>query len=39
MMKEFSIYVNGELKFKGYNVFSEYYRLCDIYGEENVEIK
>ena len=38
-MKEKSIYVNGKLVFKGYNVFSEYYRLCEIYGDENVKVK
>ena len=38
-MKEFSIYVNGELVFTGYNVFKKYFELCDLYGEENVEIK
>ena len=37
-MKEKSIYVNGKLVFKGYNVFSEYYRLCEIYGDENVKV-
>ena len=38
-MKEFSIYVNGKFVFKGYNVFKKYFELCDLYGEENVEIK
>ena len=38
-MKEFSIYVNGKFVFKGYNVFKKYFELCDLYGEENIEIK
>ena len=38
-MKEFSIYVNGKFVLKGYSVFKKYFELCDLYGEENVEIK